>query len=689
MARRKKKPGDPSALPLLPKNALTRISLGDSFAEYDMLQDNPEIFVSTNAYLAASDPARNKCFFIGRRGTGKTAITIQLHRHSSKTVQIFPEVFAPLNSAFDPDDFELTHQKPMKSVVSAFELTLGFELLYVLLNTGKIDRDDLPDFVRRELKIADNEDFDIRTVRFVERILTHLKNENNGAWLKDIKRPKLLANALNKHVNAPKHSYSLLIDRLDDSWDGSPINIRFLTALMHACGEFTTRAQCARALLFLRENVFERVREVDTEFSRIETRVAGLNWTREKLVEFVERRLNAPFTSRWPLGGPTWATFFEGSDETQALVFDFCQQRPRDVLTYVKFAVEAAASRNHNVIQVEDLLSARKRFSDSRLKDLADEYDENYPRIHVILDKFYGFGWRLTRRGLEAILQNLISDSDVSRHCASWFFKNSTPESFVNILFQIGFLGIVDEKGNTHFRSIGADTTRTPAISSATDFEIHPMYRDALDLQNIIMNTSADDLEFGTRGIQTDLPEGLDLHAYEEQLEDVSETLKACELGHKDSTIFEDVVGKTIQLCFFRTLANVQQKSRSYNGHQIRDWVTANRAHGGFWEMVRVKWGATQVIWECKNYSELKADDFHQIAYYANEAFGRFAIVVFRGSLEPRYFAHLNTILKDKKVFVLLLTENDLQVFIRQAKAGKVKESHIQDKYDHILRHIA
>ena len=55
----------------LPKDSLSRINMGESFAEYDPLIQDSNIFVSTNAYIAAKDPSRNKCFFIGRRGTGK------------------------------------------------------------------------------------------------------------------------------------------------------------------------------------------------------------------------------------------------------------------------------------------------------------------------------------------------------------------------------------------------------------------------------------------------------------------------------------------------------------------------------------------------------------------------------------------------------------------------------------------
>lgn len=228
----------------------------------------------------------------------------------------------------------------------------------------------------------------------------------------------------------------------------------------------------------------------------------------------------------------------------------------------------------------------------------------------------------------------------------------------------------------------------TPAITGATDFEVHAMYRDALDLQNVIVNTSAAEFRFGTSGYLGDIPEGMDLGTYAENLSNVETRLDSLQPGRAGCAEYEEIVGEVIRLCFFRSLVNIEAKSRSYDGHTVKDWIASNRAYGGFWEMIRYRWNASQVIWECKNYLELKADDFHQMAYYTNDSLGNFAIVAFRGQIEPRYWPHLSRILKDKKTFVLLLGDRDLKVFLRQARAGKVKESHIQDRYDNILREI-
>ena len=114
------------------------------------------------------------------------------------------------------------------------------------------------------------------------------------------------------------------------------------------------------------------------------------------------------------------------------------------------------------------------------------------------------------------------------------------------------------------------------------------------------------------------------------------------------------------------------------------------RADAGFWALVRQRYDATQVVWECKNYDDLGADDFHQVAYYLTKPFGRFGIIAFRGNDQNnRYAEHVRRIAQEKDALVVLLGEGDLRALIRQARNGKVKEALIQDKYDRAVRQVS
>jgi hypothetical protein len=165
--------------------------------------------------------------------------------------------------------------------------------------------------------------------------------------------------------------------------------------------------------------------------------------------------------------------------------------------------------------------------------------------------------------------------------------------------------------------------------------------------------------------------------------------LKSLPEGPKHATDWEDTVGEVLRLCFYKWLTNVEPRVREINGVVVRDWIAANRAEGGFWEMIRLRYHATQVVWECKNYKDLRSSDFQQAAYYINDNIGRFLVMVFRGAVKNHYYAHVKRVMEQSDGLVLLLTAKDCQVFVRQALKDKVSEAHIQNLYDTTVRAIS
>jgi len=684
--------GSANRIVQLPRGTLAKVSLGQSFAEYDKLLSKPNVFVDTPAIQAALDPQKSKCFFVGRRGTGKTAITYYVTQKRGKaSALILPQIFAPLGNYLTSADVCDPRQREFKSLVVCFKRSLADEVVREWARRGLYEFRRAPDPVSRERNLIENYDFDNRLVELFNEIFQDLKAGNEREWLRCVNRSKDLCAALDDLAQGGAWVTDLLIDRIDESWDGSDNSVMLLMALMHSCVELTTAVDCVRPMLFLRENIFERVRAVDREFARLETFVLSLDWTRELLLELIERRLNLPLTAKLPLRGPTWQAFFEDSPDcsSQDYVFEYCQYRPRDVLTYCALSIESAQAHRHNHIEFEDLQAARRRFSDSRFKDLCDEYSENYPQIQVVLGRFYGLGREFTLNGITAFIKKLLVDEEVKQYCATWIFKYVQPERFVDLLFGVGFLGI--KSGATVvYRSVGPQSAVLPALTPAVTLTVHPTYADALNLQNILIGHLDEATPLQRSGIVIELPGAIDLNDYNNRLNQLLSGLKSIPHGDVAASMFEDLVGEVIRLCFFRALTNVEHRVREVDGRVVRDWIVANSASAGFWEAIRVRYQATQIVWECKNYEDLEASDFQQAAYYMTKEIGRFVVMVFRGEAKPHYFQHLKRISSEKDGgVVLLLGERDMAVFLRQALNGKNREEHIREIYDKTVRLIS
>lgn len=547
------------------------------------------------------------------------------------------------------------------------------------------------DAVRRERGLIQDCDFDLRVLNVCEEIFTAYSADSPKLWLRQINRSKELINAVNDEAINASFNYILLIDRLDESWDGSDSAIICLMALMHASVRLVAATNgIIKPYIFIRENIYDRIRSIDNEFSRLETSVVFLDWTKEKLTELVERRLVKPFPTK-PKLGESWEYFFEDEDgfDSKKTVMQVCQHRPRDVLMLVSYAIDSAISHNNQKVTKQDISNAAKRYSTSRLKDLGDEYAENFPNISLVIGYFFGLSTEYTFAAIEAFISRLLVDPGVQKYCQSWFYDNSTPFGFIELLFNIGFLGI-KRKHDVSYKDSSVDSNAKSKFDATSTFVIHPTYHEALNLRPILLTDLSDETILKNEGILEDLPDSFELDSYKNTIEDTRRRLGDLDLGHPGATEFEDIVGNVIKLCFFRALTNVQPKERDVDGSIIRDWIAANRASDGFWEIVRNRYDATQIVWECKNYEELKADDFHQIAYYLNNTTGRFGIIVFRGeSIKGSYLPHIRRVSNDNNGLVMILTQKDIEVFLRQASKGAFKESHIQDRFDYFLRKIS
>lgn len=677
----------------LPKDALKRVKIGQAFAEYDLIRNDPQLFVATPATLTSVDPEGTNCFYVGRRGAGKTAITFEVQRKFSRTIHIVPQIFDLLRLPLQYDEFIDTRQRPFKSLMHSMERALVDEVIKMWHQKGVFSFDRGVDSIKRERGLIEDCDFDLRVLNLVEEIFDAFSKENDKLWLRQIKRSKDIIIEANSIANNGAYDYILLIDRLDESWDGSDSAIICLMALMHAAVRLRASTTFIRPYIFIRENIYDRIRAIDNEFSRLETSSVFLDWTEVKLRELVERRLVSPFNTKPKLGGEAWSCFFEDNGETNSSlsqVMRLCQHRPRDVLMLTSYAVDNAINHGNLKITETDLDDASVRYSTSRLKDLGDEFAENYPNISLVLEYFYGLGNQFTVNAIENFIQKLLINETIARHCKAWLYDYTTPFRFVELLYGIGFIGIRRNK-IIQYKESGKDSNAKPAFDNNSIFEIHPTYQRALNLRPLLISDLKDETVLKSEGILEDLPESFQLDDYKAALENALSRIQTIPKGHAGASDFEEVVGQIIRLCFFRTLTNIQPKERTANGTVIRDWIASNRASGGFWEMVRNKYGATQVVWECKNYDDLSADDFHQIQYYLSDTFGKFGIIVFRGEeIKDAYLKHIsNVVNKNRAGLIIILTQKDMEVFLRQAIKGAFKESHIQDRFDYFIRRIS
>jgi hypothetical protein len=283
---------------VLPKDALSHVVLGHTFAENDPVLLKPRMIVRTPAIKAASSADTHRCIFVGRRGTGKTAITRYLEDTQKNICLISPHTFGQPTLPMAVEDFMDMRKRPFNSLMQLFHIAISAEVVAYWKKTKAVKEYEIVGDVKKESEIISAESYDERILLLKDEFSAAITDEKK--WTRFNSRAKNLqkgVESLQKSTGLP--AVSILVDRIDDDWDGSQPALIWLAALFHAAVTLSSTSPYTRLKIFVRENVFERAREIDNEFARLETWVYSLDWSREYLLEFVERRLLQPFTT-WP-----------------------------------------------------------------------------------------------------------------------------------------------------------------------------------------------------------------------------------------------------------------------------------------------------------------------------------------------------------------------------------------------------
>ena len=108
----------------------------------------------------------------------------------------------------------------------------------------------------RERNAIEDYDFDLRLMQFASEGFAALDDRQDKDWQRYINRAKEITEWTDELMESGWETI-VMLDRIDESWDGTDSSVVIVMALMHACVELTANSKAVRPLVFLRENVFE------------------------------------------------------------------------------------------------------------------------------------------------------------------------------------------------------------------------------------------------------------------------------------------------------------------------------------------------------------------------------------------------------------------------------------------------
>jgi hypothetical protein len=264
----------------------------------------------------------------------------------------------------------------------------------------------------------------------------------------------------------------LMVDQLEQVWSAEPdSNSMVIGLLLAAKHTASLYGRSVRLLLFLRADIYDSLSFGEGDkFHGDELRIT---WTEQALRDLALARAQASVGEELT-EERLWKELFPesvGGEEIASHLFRRCLPRPRDAIQFLNACQEKAwLEHQRDRITEADVEQAGRQFSEWKLKDLTSEYLVAHPFLRNLFPLFQNTGYVVTRAALarrfEAATETLHLDFPAYAHAL-------TLSGVIDVLYGVGFLGV--RRGNG---VVFADDL--PVQPQETEFHVHACFRAAL-----------------------------------------------------------------------------------------------------------------------------------------------------------------------------------------------------------------
>lgn len=616
---------------------MTKVNVfGDVRAEHDHAMLDESFFESQN-YRTLFE-SRDRFIAVGRRGTGKSALTYRLSKdwavRKNLRLVIAPSEEQVIGLRPAAGLFGDTVSKIRAGIKLAWRYALLMEIAAICQNNYKLAGEvQKYETLRTHLKAWTS-----RGTCLFERLRSVLRERLQGikdpedriADLPSLLQLNRITEEVVKLTESLKQDLIILIDRLDEGYEPDTVGIGIVDGILYGTDEVRSAlGDHVRAIVFLRDNIFRAVQVEDKDFSRnLESQVLRLHWDPEELFYMVCKRIRAAFKVERESDIKVWNAITanelhgrEGFKKCLRLTL----YRPRDVIALLNAAIEHARRQLRETLIEEDFDESSKHISVTRFDDLGKEYETVFPGIKQVTVSFANGPAQFSLQEGVKTIRKVLDDPGLDGKALQHLRILGAEEDIVKALYGVGFLGIQDRQSSSWVFS--HDGKRPDKVTSSDDvLMIHPCYWNALNLQR-------DELEPGAAEQIFDEYE-ITIHSQSAEQRATSlgrliSELTAIPLGTEGAVQFEDWCKRVVEIAFAKELTNVQLHPNQ-SAVQRRDIVATNQGVDGFWKRIRDDYQTRQVIFEVKNFEEIGIEEYRQVNGYLTREYGNMGFIVCR-----------------------------------------------------------
>ena len=424
---------------------ILQIDLGNAWAERDPYL--AEYFLETPQFRRAREA--RVTVFLGRRGTGKSAIALTLARDAETNRALALQLTRP--ETFEMQELQDAYLKvTSRGDTAHWKLVLGALWKYLLLsqlawmyirhfansNPEPIELAEL----RKLINLIPHEEDFVDAVLAVTDWATGSSPEAIKAFMGELSRQKVYAPFVALADRVPGR---LILDNLDVTWDTSHEQSRFvLASLIREAERLNQHFNDQLAvLLFLRLDIYNIVKLADPDIDK-QTR-EYLGWNRERLIELVGLRLRFLLNlSGTPLDA--WTDVFPTTIEGLAApdyLLSRTLMRPRELIKLCDLAIERAQGRRASKVSESDVIEAVEEYSEMLLTDLHGEYLIELPDLYYFVLELTSSEWPKAMDDMRAVVRRASEREGAAGRAHAWH-STAEPETVIRRLYEVGVLGL-------------------------------------------------------------------------------------------------------------------------------------------------------------------------------------------------------------------------------------------------------
>lgn len=598
-------------------------------ASFYECQDYKTLFESTDRFIV-----------VGRRGTGKSALTYQLKKvwfsRKSSVILIAPNEeqvigLRPVASLFGDS---------VTRIRAGIKIGWRYALLMEIASQLQADYKAKREVESRLVLSAHLKAWQSKNGTCIDRLRLTLRDplkaidqcEDRIAEISTILQLSRIAEDVVSAVGAADKTFVVLVDRLDEGYEPDAIGTGIVDGIIYGTDEIRSLlGSSIKAIVFIRDNIFRAIESEDKDFSRnLESQVLRLHWDHQELFYMVARRARHAFNIQKESDIKTWNAI-TASELHGREGFKKCLQltlyRPRDVIALLNTAFYQAQRQEREVLIEADFDASAKQISVTRYSDLGKEYESVFPGVTLMTASFANGPAKLPWRSAMDLIDEAMSTEKLDPAAAQHFKILGKPEEALKALYGIGFIGIYDNQFGSFVFSHDGKRPNKDFLPEDT-LMIHPCYWPALNLSHEVLGQEDAEEIFDEYEIKI---ESQGSEQRKRLLGQIIGELTSIPFGSEGACLFEDWCKRAIEIAFASHLSNVQLRANGA-ATQRRDVIATNQG-SGIWGRILQDYRTRQVVFEVKNYEKIRVNEFRQVHSYLGKEYGSLGFIVCRDSI--------------------------------------------------------